>query len=365
MVGDNLRLQLLLGPQLATPAPRAVVDAFVSLRVTSATGSRSGFQLSLSMSPASPLHQLLATGALDPKNRIVASVLWRDHVTVLIDGIVTRHDVTPTSIANSGVLTLTGEDLTVLMDLETKYARHDGLQPEAQVRDICEPYGSYGITPDVHDAPEQDTENPQRHSDTQSATDLAYLNQLAADVGYVFYLEPGSTPGVSSAYWGPGLRTGEVQPPLTTNFGTLDTVASLTFDLNGLANTSYVKGGHQISPSDLSQLRPPLARTLSPTLVTRPLPPSAMLDGPQTDLLAGSLIANSMDSVGGHGELDVRRYGHILKARRLVSVRGASQSYDGRYFVVSVTHDLAMGRYRQQFRLTRDGLGTRSNMVPG
>jgi len=365
VVADSLRLQLLMGTQLVSPAPRAVVDSFESLRVTSAAGSRSGFQLSLSLPAASPLDQLLANGTFDPNHRVVASVLWHDQFTVLMDGVITRHDIAPSSAAGAAVLTLTGEDLTSLMDLKPKYVRFDGLQPKDQVFQICGAYAAYGINVDAKEAPEQDVENPQRHSDTQTTTDLVYLNRLAYQVGYVFYLEPGPNPGTSSAYWGPGIRTGEVQPPLTTNFGTLNTVTSLTFDFDGLATTNYVKDGRQISAADLTQLRPPLARTAAPALVTRPLPPSAMLDGPQTDLLAGSLTAASTDSVGGRGELDVRRYGQILQARRLVSVRGAGHRHDGRYFVTRVTHDLAPGRYRQQFRLTREGLGARSDLVPG
>ena len=41
------------------------------------------------------------------------------------------------------------------------------------------------------------------------------------------------------------------------------------------------------------------------------------------------------DAVTGQGTLDVLRYGHILQARQLVSVRGAGLSYDGFYYVTA------------------------------
>jgi hypothetical protein len=49
------------------------------------------------------------------------------------------------------------------------------------------------------------------------------------------------------------------------------------------------------------------------------------------------------------------RYGQILRARMYVGVRGAGPSYDGLYYVDSVTHNLKRGEYKQSFTLTRDG----------
>ena len=51
------------------------------------------------------------------------------------------------------------------------------------------------------------------------------------------------------------------------------------------------------------------------------------------------------------GSLDVMRYGRILKARRLVGVRGAGNPYDGLYYVESVTSTLKRGEFRQRFQL--------------
>ena len=46
------------------------------------------------------------------------------------------------------------------------------------------------------------------------------------------------------------------------------------------------------------------------------------------------------EAVTGNGELDVVRYGSVLKARQLVGVRGAGLAYDGLYYVKSVTHKI-------------------------
>ena len=57
------------------------------------------------------------------------------------------------------------------------------------------------------------------------------------------------------------------------------------------------------------------------------------------------------------GELDTVRYGHVLRARRLVGVRGAGLTYDGLYYVRRVTHTIERGSYTQSFALSREGTG--------
>jgi hypothetical protein len=60
----------------------------------------------------------------------------------------------------------------------------------------------------------------------------------------------------------------------------------------------------------------------------------------------------------------VFRFGTILEARKLVSVRGAGNTYDGEYRVQRATHDIAPGKYEQTFTLAREGTGDTSSTVP-
>ena len=66
--------------------------------------------------------------------------------------------------------------------------------------------------------------------------------------------------------------------------------------------------------------------------------------------------SRSSDAVFGSGTLDVLRYGNILKARKLVGVRGAGIAFDGLYYVSKVTHNIKRGEYKQSFSLAREGL---------
>jgi hypothetical protein len=73
---------------------------------------------------------------------------------------------------------------------------------------------------------------------------------------------------------------------------------------------------------------------------------------------------NAPDSVTATGELDTARYGNILRARRLVGVRGVGRTYDGFFKVRSVKHVIEPGTsYKQHFELTREGTGALLPMV--
>ena len=64
------------------------------------------------------------------------------------------------------------------------------------------------------------------------------------------------------------------------------------------------------------------------------------------------------------GSLDVLRYGRVLKARKLVGLRGAGTAFDGLYYVNSVTHQIKRGEYKQDFELSRNGLVSTVGSIP-
>jgi len=74
--------------------------------------------------------------------------------------------------------------------------------------------------------------------------------------------------------------------------------------------------------------------------------------------------AKTSEAVTGSGSLNVLRYGRVLKARKLVGVRGAGPSFDGLYYVRGVTHNLKRGEYKQSFTLSRNGLLPTVQKVP-
>jgi hypothetical protein len=85
---------------------------------------------------------------------------------------------------------------------------------------------------------------------------------------------------------------------------------------------------------------------------------------PQTLMLGLAAAAEYQEAVSAEGTLSVTRYGHVLKARQLVGVRGAGPAFDGLYYVKKVTHKIKRGEYKQDFILTRNGLVSTLPNIP-
>ena len=66
--------------------------------------------------------------------------------------------------------------------------------------------------------------------------------------------------------------------------------------------------------------------------------------------------SKAADGVTANGSLDVLRYGRLLKARKLVGVRGVGVLYNGLYYVEKVTSNIKRGEFKQSFNLSRNGL---------
>src|SRR5262245_26933833 len=104
-------LTLLIGPAVPLPAPKPVMDAVSSIQVTQG-GTRGGFQITFATSKASPLTStMIPAGYFDPGIRVVIVATVGGFPHVLMDGIITRHEVAPSSDAGQSAFTVTGEDL--------------------------------------------------------------------------------------------------------------------------------------------------------------------------------------------------------------------------------------------------------------
>ncbi|MCF3101826.1 hypothetical protein IPZ58_09550 [Streptomyces roseoverticillatus] len=372
MTGGSLQLMLLMGKMVAVPAPAILTDALQSVQVTTSSDAASGFQLTLSVSKNSPITRvLLPTGLLDPKTRVIVMAVVSGLPHVLMDGVITRHELDPGQAPGSATLTLTGEDLSLLMRLEHRRESYDGLPRQLQVAMVCARYAEYGIIPAPVPPVIEELPLPDCAAPVQTQTDLDYLKGLAQRSGYVFFIEPGPLPGANIAYWGPEVRTGVPQPALTVNSDAATNVESLRFAYDGLSATEYtidvtlpvIKTTVGVPVPDVSLLRPPLAVRPAPAFTTKPLPDLTGRSLPDKLLLGLSRTAESRDSVTAQGGLDVLRYGHVLKARQLVGVRGAGPAHDGLYYVRSVTHEIKRGEYRQSFSLVREGFVSSTPVV--
>ena len=115
---------------------------------------------------------------------------------------------------------------------------------------------------------------------------------------------------------------------------------------------------------NISPLNPPLGVIPPIPLKFNIMKGTAKLSPIQAVLAGMAEASKTADAVTATGSLDVLRYGQILKARRLVGVRGSGPAFEGLYYVKSVTHKIKRGEFTQDFVLTRNGLLSTFPRVP-
>jgi len=372
----NLHLAMLAGPVIPGPVPRAVIEALQSVEVTVSTDQPGGFQLQFALSNRSALQTLfiLAGGALPPLFRVILIVTIGGAAQVLIDGVITHTQISGGVGGRPGTLTLSGTDLTAMMDLvEFSGLPFPAMPVEAQVALIVAKYAVLGLVPAIIPRLFTSVPNPTEDIPVQQGTDLEYINLLAQEAGYVFYIESGSQPGVNIAYWGPEVKIGVPQPALNLDMDASANVESLNFSYDAtkaVVPVVYIqnerfKTALPVPIPNLNPLQPPLGAVPTLPQKFRQLHGTANLS-PLEALQRGLAEASeSADTVSAHGSLDVARYGRLLKARGLVGVRGAGTAYDGLYYVKSVSTSFRRGgECKQNFELTRNGLVSLTPTVP-
>jgi len=371
----GINLTLMIGPLEPVPVSKDILDALASVEVTSRSDGPSGFQLKFKIDKRSPLFTifLVASGVQIPLVRVVIGVTLNGSTQVLMDGVMTNHEITGGSETEGPMLTITGEDLTRAMDyIDFTGIPYPAMPPEARALVCIAKYGFMGVIPLVIPSILLDVPIPVDRIPIHQGTDLCYVRKLADDIGYVFYIEPGPTLGQSVGYWGPDIKVGDPQSALNIDMDAHTNVESLNFSINTQAaklpiifiSEQVTHAPIPIPVPDFSPLNPPLG-AIPPLPLNFPLLQGTAKKSPVEAAQTGMAeAAKSADAVTGTGSLDVLRYGQVLKARRLVGVRGAGLPFEGLYYVKSVTHKIKRGEYMQDFTLTRNGLLPTVSRVP-
>jgi hypothetical protein len=376
----SVQLTLMMGPVIAVPVPSSVLECLSSAEVHIVDVGASGFELTFIIDKQSPLQILfLLTGGLPilfMRCILVATV--NGVASVLIDGVITNNQITPGDKGANWALKLTGRDLTALMDQSNWSGFPFPACPrEARIALIIAKYAFFGIIPIIIPSLLFDISLPILNIPSQQGTDLEYIKQLADEVGYVFYIAAGPVAGTNTAYWGPQVKIGPVQPALSGDMDAYTNVESLHFSFDQdkcripLVYTYVQQIGLSIPIPipPIDPLQPPLGAV--PPLPTNLLPPdlvsyrndASKLTIPQAIMMGLAAGAESSEVVTCTGSLDVTRYGGVLNARQLVGLRGAGPAFDGLYYVKSVSHKIKRGEYKQDFTLTRNGLVSTVNTV--
>ena len=374
LLGIHLRLRL--GTTTAEPATPFIAEALRKVTVTTSDSDkeRSGFQLTFHVGRVAAFDildfRLLKNPLLQPFSRVGLTVTFNATVYPLMDGIITSVQLTPSAEPGASTLTVTGEDVSVMMDLEEAAKQFPGQNHASIVRDILKNYKNYFTVLDVgtslKSVPEikkDDSPDPKKKTPTKptNMTDLGYIKDLAKKNGFAFYVEPLKAPNTNRAYWGPPERIAAPQKALNVNLGPQTNVESINFSYKALAAQKVavmLKDGKEQVVESYPPLRGLLARKTAEMKVKKFYERPEGQEDKEALAEAQAQVSRALDEVVTvKGSLNALSYGAPLRPRTLVDLRGAGLSYDGTYYVKQVTHTLSKGEYKQEFTLTREGTG--------
>ena len=361
----GIRLILLVGETIPLPASYDVMSALTHVEVTNDADQGDGFQMTFALSKDSLMgYSLLSGGSLDPFNRVVIGVLLGASPEVLINGVITHHQFAPTNDPGTSTLTVTGKDVTAMLNLKEANKPYKNQSDSIIVNSILANYAQYGLEPPYQVTPTTDIPIELVRVPRQHETDLKFVQRMAKRNGFIFYTEPLSF-GVDTAYWGPETHLSIPQPAISMNMGPSTNIPSVQFSNDALTPVgtegSFVEPITKLSipiPSLPSLRLPPLVSSTTPAKRTVRLRDTANQNPAQAATSAVATVTNAPDPVKGDGEIETVRYGNVLRARRLVGVAGAGFAYDGYFYVRRVTHTIARGTYTQHFTLSREGTGS-------
>jgi phage protein D len=290
--------------------------------------------------------------------RVTVELGYGGTVGTVVDGYVTHVEAALGIDTHTAYVEVSGMDASAAMNVAEKRVTW----PDKHDHEIAtEIFGSYGFSCEVQDT----VTLHERKGDTvvQADTDIRFLRRLAARNGFECRVR-----GATGIFRPPNLT----EPP------------QRTLVLSGGADGNLVRCAATVdgTPATLAEIRAidPVAKTE----VTRSLGSS-----PQRALGADGLVAlragwpPGRTQVRGEpvtsrleqdarlrqvyeaaerfvtltGEIDSRAYRSVLRAGRLVTVRGMGESHSGLYYVSRVRHSVTDDEYRQTFEAYRNGVG--------
>jgi hypothetical protein len=364
----GIRLLLWLGDPIPIPQPPDLIQSLLSAEVTQ-TDDGDGFQLVFALTQDGLLgFPQLVDPATAIFSKVAIGVVAGASASILINGVITHHQIDPHPAPGQSTLTLSGRDVSVMMDLEDRSAAYPNQPDFVIVAQILARYPELGFIPVV--TPTTDIPIFLQRIPSQAETDLHFIRRMAKRNGYVFHVDA-LLPGVNQAVFGPELRADLPQPALTINTISSDNVTALHFTNDGLAPVGVTDASAFIEPisksvipiPELPSLRlPPLVISPTPSKRKDQLRESANETPSRAFLSSIAQVTGAPEPVTGKGEVDTTRYGSIMKARGLIGVRGVS-AYDGFYYLRQVTHHIEIGKYTQKFVITREGTESISPVV--
>jgi phage protein D len=311
--------------------------------------------------------------ALFTKVRIEAGFRAADS-QVLTEGYITEISAHFEDAGRQPYLEVRGLDASVLMALEEKIVAWPNLSDGDIATQIL---ASYGLVPDVTATNPVHQENDV--TVMQRGTDLQLLRFLARRHGFEVGVERDFVTGAVTGFFREPNLAGRPQKTLAVAFGEASSLSTFEVTVDGLrplaaeADQIDVKARAvgtgtatdlqltAIGDQDLAALAGDAAAGL---VSAKDVVGKVWLAAdPTSDATELTALAQAVRDEAGwfataRGEIRSDVYASVLRANRLVAVKGAGSRYSGTYYVTSVTHRVnGNGEYQQHFEGRRNALG--------
>ncbi len=288
--------------------------------------------------------------------RVTIEAGYPDSAETIIDGYITH--VEARLAHDEPYLEISGMDMSAAMNLEEKQLAW----PNKKDHEIAQAiFSSYGLSYEVEDTVAQYSENVS--TILQSETDIRFLRRLAARNGFECYVRGGT-----GFFRSPNMQ----DPPqklLAVEFGEETNVSEFRVHVDGTPAT--VAEVRRIDPMEKKEETEMLDASPRRALGDRALSQlrSGQPDGrvllrnqaPAATTEMRSRLRHAYESatafVRAEGQIDSRIYRGVLRAKRLVTIKGAGESFSGLYYVTKVRHTFTADGYTQQFEAYRNGIG--------
>lgn len=255
-------------------------------------------------------------------------------------------------------LEISGMDASVLMDREEKLKDWPDKKDSDIASDI---FDLYELASDVEDT--TIVHDAALSTVIQRETDLQFLRRLAVRNGFACYVE-----GTTASFRSLPVDE-EPQPVLAAHFGDETNLTSFTATIDALrpAKVSMFQVDRfkkeVLSAAAETAESDPLGSLDADALLTSAVEAArvfvaknAATGAPEMDALCKGLFEEGSWFVVGEGEIDAGAYGHVLRPRGLVTIKGVGETYSGEYYVSYVRHTFTCESYTQAFRVQRDAL---------
>lgn len=288
---------------------------------------------------------------------------------VLIKGYIIQLRTNIDACEGKSYLEIHGMGPTVLMNLEEKVVVWKNKKDCKIAHEIFDAYGFKQET--------EDTITVHKENDCivmQKGTDIQFLRSLAQRNGFECYVEADQS-GKFTGYFRKPVLDKSPQKDLSIHFGTdsnlvyfrsrVDSLRPLAvgaaqIDIKKKEVKSELVGSSSLNKLGKQNLQDLIESKLSSLVTPRDSLSKILLKNQQDSQLLKSAVQAVIDEgswfVTVEGEINSEAYESVLKAKRIVLVKGAGKTHSGKYYVTKVSHILTNEKYVQKFEARRNAL---------